>query len=77
MDDVTREYLDAVNKLADNSKPIEPKIMPLSDEIVWADYMMALAGNTELVEHSIEEDAELADDFLYEFKKRFRDITET
>ncbi len=68
MDDVTREYLDAVNKLAEDPKPY-----PLSEEILWADYMVALAGNTELVEHSIEEDAELADDFLYEFKKRFRD----
>jgi hypothetical protein len=71
MDEVTREYLDAINKIA------TPKPLPLSEEIFWADYMMALAGNTELVEHSIEEDAELADDFLYEFKKRFRDITET
>ncbi len=67
MDDVTREYLDAINKIA------TPKPLPLPEEILWADYMMALAGNTELVEHSIEEDAELADDFLYEFKKRFRD----
>ena len=66
MEDVTREYLDAVNKLVDNSKPIEPKIMPLSDEIVWLDYMMALARNAELVEHSIEEDADLADEFLYD-----------
>lgn len=73
MEDVTREYLDAVNKLVDNSKPIEPKIMPLSDKIVWLDYMMALARNAELVKHSIEEDADLADEFLYEFKKRFRD----
>lgn len=72
MEDVTKEYLRALNKIAEDPKPY-----PLSEEIIWADYMMALAGNTELVEHSIEEDAELADDFLYEFKKRFRDITET
>ena len=68
MDAVTREYLDAVNKIAEDPKPY-----PLSEEIIWADYMMALASNPKLVEHSIEEDAELADDFLYEFKKRFRD----
>ena len=67
MDEVTREYLDAVNKLA------TPKPLPLPEEIFWADYMVALASNPKLVEHSIEEDAELADDFLYEFKKRFRD----
>lgn len=67
MDEVTREYLDAINKIA------TPKPPPLSEEILWANYMVALAENTELVEHSIEEDAELADDFLYEFKKRFRD----
>mgnify|MGYP003557787973 FL=1 len=72
MEDVTKEYLRALNKIAEDPKPL-----PLPEEIFWADYMMALAGNTELVEHSIEEDAELADDFLYEFKKRFRDITET
>lgn len=66
MDEVTREYLDAINKIA------TPKPPPLSEEILWANYMVALAENTELVEHSIEEDAELADDFLYEFKKRFR-----
>lgn len=68
MDDVTREYLDAVNKLAEDPKPY-----PLSEEILWADYMVALAGNIKLVKNSIEEDAELADDFLHEFKKRFRD----
>ncbi len=68
MEDVTKEYLRALNKIAEDPKPY-----PLSEEIVWADYMVALAGNTELVEHSIEEDAELADDFMQEFKKRFRE----
>ena len=72
MDEATREYLDAVNKLAEDPKPY-----PLSKEMIWADYMVALASNPELVGQSVEEDAELADDFLYEFKKRFRDITET
>ncbi len=67
MDDVTREYLDVLNKLAESDQS------PVSEEIIWADYMMALASNPKLVEQSIEEDAELADDFLYEFKKRFRD----
>lgn len=68
MEDVTKEYLRALNKIAEDPKPYT-----LSEEIIWADYMMALASNPKLVEHSIEEDAELADDFLYEFKKRFRD----
>ena len=68
MEDVTKEYLRALNKIAEDPKPY-----PLSEEIIWADYMMALASNPKLVEHSIEEDAELADDFLYEFKKRFRE----
>ncbi len=67
MDEATREYLDVINKIA------TPKPLPLPEEILWADYMVALASNPKLVEQSIEEDAELADDFLYEFKKRFRD----
>ena len=66
MDEVTREYLDVINKIA------TPKPYPLYEEIIWADYMMALASNPKLVGQSVEEDAELADDFLYEFKKRFR-----
>ena len=68
MEDVTKEYLRALNKIAEDPKPY-----PLSEEIIWADYMVALASNPKLVERSVEEDAELADDFLYEFKKRFRD----
>lgn len=67
MDEVTREYLDAVNKIA------TPKPPPLSEEILWANYMMALASNPKLVRQPVEEDAEIADYFLYEFKKRFRD----
>ncbi len=67
MDEAMREYLDVINKIA------TPKPLPLPEEMFWADYMMALASNPKLVEQSIEEDAELADDFLYEFKKRFRD----
>lgn len=66
MEDVTKEYLRALNKIAEDPKPY-----PLSEEIIWADYMMALASNPKLVEYSIVEDAELADDFLYEFRKRF------
>lgn len=68
MEDVTKEYLRALNKIAEDPKPY-----PLSEEIIWADYMMALASNPKLVRQPVEEDAELADDFLYEFKKRFRD----
>lgn len=67
MDEVTREYLDAVNKIA------TPKPLHLSDEMIWADYMMALASNPKLVGQSVEEDSAVADDFLQEFKKRFRD----
>ena len=68
MEDVTKEYLRALNKIAEDPKPY-----PLSEEIIWADYMMALASNPKLVERSVEEDSDVADDFLYEFKKRFRD----
>lgn len=68
MEDVTKEYLRALNKIAEDPKP-----PTLSEEIIWADYMIALASNPKLVGRSVEEDAELTDDFLYEFKKRFRE----
>ena len=67
MDEAAREYLDAVNKLAEDPKPY-----PLSEEIIWADYMMALASNPEFAGTSTLEDSLNADSFLYEFKKRFR-----
>lgn len=67
MDDVTREYLDAINKIA------TPKPPPLSEEMIWADYMVALASNPEFAGTSTLEDSLNADSFLHEFKKRFRD----
>ena len=62
------EYLDSINKITEDPKPY-----PLSEEILWADYMVALASNPKLVGQSVEEDSAVADDFLQEFKKRFRD----
>jgi hypothetical protein len=72
MEDVTKEYLRALNKIAEDPKPY-----PLSEEIIWADYMVALASNPEFAGTSTLEDSLNADSFLHEFKKRFRDITET
>lgn len=68
MDEATREYLEALNKIAEDPKP-----SPLSEEIIWSDYMIALASNPKLVKLSVEEDADTADSFLQEFKKRFKD----
>ncbi len=55
MDEVTREYLDAVNKIA------TPKPPPLSEEILWADCMVALASNARFLS------------IVEEFKKRSRE----
>ncbi len=56
MDEATREYLDAVNKLAEDPKPY-----PLSEEIIWADCMVALASNARFLS------------IVEEFKKRSRE----
>ena len=72
MEDVTKEYLRALNKIAEDPKPY-----PLSEEIIWADYMIALASNPKFARSPVEEDSAVADYFIQEFKKRFRDITET
>lgn len=68
MDKVTREYLEALNKIAEDPKPF-----PLSEEIIWSDYMIALAANPNMCDNDVEGDALNADEFVYEFKKRFRD----
>ena len=50
----------------------ENKQQQLTDEEVWLKYILALASNPNLVTCDVESDALLADDFLREFKKRFR-----
>lgn len=47
------------------------ELFNLTDEEVWLKYMLVLASNSEN-KSSVEEDTLLADEFLYEFKKRFR-----
>lgn len=56
MEDVTKEYLRALNKIAEDPKPY-----PLSEEILWADCMVALASNARFLS------------IVEEFKKRSRD----
>jgi hypothetical protein len=68
MDDVTREYLDAVNKIADTT----PKVLSLSDEVVWLEMYKAFVNWHAITRTSTLKYAEAADAGLYEFKKRFR-----
>lgn len=68
MNNRTDKYVLAVNKIAE-----DPNSFPLSEEQIWADYMVALAGNSARAYCTVSEDAIFADDFLYEFRKRFYD----
>lgn len=65
MDESTREYLNAINKVVENT---QPRIL---DEVVWLHLLSsAISGigdwDTDLVCASV-------DDLLVEFKNRFRD----
>lgn len=66
MDEAQREYLDAINRMVVNTTA------PLTDAVIWLQYMTALASNPAMCEQGVEEDAVIADDFLYEFRCRFR-----
>lgn len=48
------------------------ELFNLTDEEVWLKYILALASNPNMCENEVEVDALLADEFLREFKKRFR-----
>lgn len=65
MDDVTREYLDAVNKIA------EPSPTKLADEVVWLE-MYKCFVNWHATSRTPITYADAADQALLEFKKRFR-----
>jgi hypothetical protein len=73
MDEATREYLDAINKMVGNTTPQQP---PLSDEVVWLEMFktVAMSPKSHL---SFSVSLELADFGLNEFRKRFRDNEES
>lgn len=48
------------------------ELFNLTDEEVWLKYILALASNPNMYENEVEADALLADEFLREFKYRFR-----
>jgi len=50
----------------------ENKQTKLTDEEVWLKCMMAVLANPDLSDNSVSYDAKMADIFLQEFKKRFR-----
>lgn len=50
----------------------ENKQTKLTDEEVWLKYMVAMIANPYLADNSASHDAKMADIFLQEFKKRFR-----
>lgn len=64
MDDVTREYLYAINKIAD------PTQVRLLDEVVWVELMKAVIMSPK--SHGDKTIDEVADAGLEEFKTRFR-----
>jgi hypothetical protein len=70
MDDVTREYVDAINRKVANTPPKQP---PLLDEVVWLEMYKAFMNWHAITRHSGLKYAEAADAGLSEFKKRFRD----
>ena len=69
MDEATREYLDAIGKMVDNTTPQQP---PLLDEVVWLEMYKAFVNWHAITRNSGLKYAEAADAGLYEFKKRFR-----
>lgn len=73
MDETTREYLDAINKIADNAKPIEPKMLPVSDEIVWLEITKCLIDNLEISGVNSHDVVLISDWYLKQFKQRFRE----
>ena len=69
MDEVQREYLDAINNMVANTTPQQP----LLDEVVWLELYKVFvswhaASRTPGIIY-----ADFADTALLEFKKRFRD----
>ena len=69
MDEVQREYLDAVNKIAEEHKP---KMLSLTDEIVWLEISKCLINNPEISDVKSADVVLIADWYLEQFKKRFR-----
>lgn len=69
MDEATREYLDAVNKIAETH---QPTMLPLPDEVVWLEITKFLINNPEISDVKSTDVVLIADWYLEQFKKRFR-----
>ena len=75
MDEATREYLDAVNKIAETR---QPTMLPLPDEVVWLEVIKCLVSNDNMSQACTSKElAQVADTFLKLFKRRFRNDEES
>jgi hypothetical protein len=68
MDEVTREYLDFIGKIADSTQ------VGLTDEVVWLEITKCLLNNSGVTANQTHNQiTEVTDWYLSKFKKRFRE----